>query len=68
MYNEHCVQGKLKISTFTKKLQAYGIKNIETTAHTFIRLSEKQRKIYTEEELKNTLINLKPIEISIQKK
>jgi hypothetical protein len=66
MFNEHKIKGKLKISEFSKLIIKYDDKNIEATGHTFFRLSEKQRKIYTEEELKKIISNDKPIEIGIQ--
>jgi hypothetical protein len=67
MFEEHKKDGKLKISLFLDELNKYGIENIETTDHTFFRLSEKQRKIYNEDELKKVIINNKPIEVVIQK-
>ena len=66
MIKEHEVDEKIKISTFIKKIKAYGYNNIETTAHTFFRLSEKQRKIYTEKELKTILFYETPLQVGIQ--
>lgn len=66
MIREHNIRCKLKGSDFTKKIQEYNPENIESTGHTFFRLSEKQRKIYTENELKKIVLNDKPIEVWIQ--
>lgn len=66
MFSEHKIKGKLKISEFSKLIIKYGADNIESTGHTFFRLSEKQRKIYTEEELKKIISSDKPIEVGIQ--
>jgi hypothetical protein len=52
MLDEHRIIEKIKVSEFIKEVRDYGIDYIETTKHTFFRLEEKQRKIYTEETLK----------------
>jgi len=67
MFDEHKKEGKLKITEFAGKLEHYGKENTESTSHTFFRLDEKQRKIYTEEELKNILFEQRPLETVIQK-
>ncbi len=67
MFEEHKVKGKVKISIFLKKIEEYGYENIEATDHTFFRLSQKQREIYTEEVLKKIIFNEKPLEVCIQK-
>ncbi|MCK5624770.1 hypothetical protein KAI04_02930 [Candidatus Pacearchaeota archaeon] len=67
MIEEHKVKDKIKISIFLKKIKEYGYENIEATAHTFFRLSQKQREVYTEEVLKKIIFNEKPLEVSIQK-
>lgn len=67
MFDEHKKDGKLKVSRFRESLAKFGEENLETTDHTFFRLSEKQRKIYTEKELKEIIFNNKPLEVIIQK-
>lgn len=67
MHNEHKKEGKIKVSTFLNQIKAYKKENIETTAHTFFRLSQKQRKIYTDGELKKVITQNKPLEVVIQK-
>ena len=67
MLDEHKVVDKLKISTFVQKIKEYGYNNIEATNHTFVRLSSKQRKIYTEKNLKDILFYETPIDVSLQR-
>ena len=67
MLDEHKVKDKIKVSKFTKELRELGYDYIEATGHTFIRLSQKQRKIYTEESLKKIIFNETPLEVSRQK-
>ena len=66
MIEEHKIKEKISIKTFIEKINNYGYENVEATSHTFLRLSQKQRKIYTEKELKETLFNKRPIEVSIE--
>ena len=63
---EHYKNGKISIKEFLFKLETFR-NNIEITAHTFFRLSEKQRKIYTELILKDFLLNKRPLEVWQQK-
>ena len=65
MVSEHNKKGKISRKEFIELINKYK-NNIETTDHTFFRLSEKQRKIYTEEKLKNYLLNDEPIEVWVQ--
>jgi len=63
---EHNKEEKISIKEFISKIELFK-NNIETTAHTFFRLSEKQRKIYNDSMLKDFLLNKKPLEIWKQK-
>ncbi len=67
MIDDHNIKEKVSVKNFLKKFNSYSTKSLEVTAHTFIRLSEKQRKLYKEEELINSIYSTKPIEVSIQK-
>ena len=67
MIDEHNIREKINVSKFIEKLNSYGYDNIEATKHTFFRLSEKQRKIYTEEKLKKIISTERPLEVSLQK-
>ncbi len=49
-----------------KVIKKYPKENIECTKHTFFRLSEKQREIFTCGELRDTLLNNKPFLVGIQ--
>ncbi|MEK6873561.1 MAG: hypothetical protein AABW91_01855 [Nanoarchaeota archaeon] len=66
MESEHKIVDKVKISLYIKKLKEYGYDNIEATEHTFFRLSQKQRKIYTENVLKDIIWNNEIFEVGIQ--
>ena len=67
MLDEHKVTEKIKVSEFIKEVKEYGYDYIEATKHTFFRLREKQRKIYTEETLKKIIFNETPIEVGREK-
>ena len=67
MLDDHKIKEKIKVSKFIKEVRDYGSNYIEATEHTFIRLSQKQRKIYTEESLKKIIFNETPLEVSRQK-
>ncbi len=49
-----------------KTIKKFSKENIECTSHTFFRLSEKQREIFTCEELREILLNNKPFLAGIQ--
>ncbi|HJX50104.1 MAG TPA: hypothetical protein VJ438_01445 [Candidatus Nanoarchaeia archaeon] len=66
MEKEHRIIEEIKIIKFIQKVKAYGLDNIETTEHCFFRLSQKQRKIHTEEELKRIVWNEKPLLVGIE--
>lgn len=67
MLDEHKIKEKIKVSDFIKEVRDYGEDYIESTIHTFIRLSEKQRKIYNEEFLKKIIFNETPLEVGREK-
>jgi len=67
MLDEHNLKEKIKVSEFIKKIKDYGENNIESTNHTFFRLNQKQRKIYTEEQLKTIIFNDIPVEVGVEK-
>ena len=66
MITDTKIEEKVSITKFIKIINQYNEKNIECTEHTFFRLSEKQRKIFTCEELKKILLNEKPFLVGIQ--
>jgi len=58
----HNKKGKISIKDFSERINKFKDK-VETTKHTFFRLSEKQRKIYDEKTIKDILLNQKPLQI-----
>ena len=66
MFNETKIEKKVEIEEFIKFIQDYNAEQIECTSHTFFRLSEKQRKIYTCDELKKIVTKKKPFLVGIQ--
>jgi len=62
MIKEHEKKGKIKVDNFLKKVRGCG-GELETTDHTFFRLSEQQRKIYDERVLKDFIFNKHPLEV-----
>jgi len=66
MFNDTKIKEKIEIEDFLKILSKYSKDKIDCTKHTFFRLSEAQRKIYTCEELKKILIQQKPFLVGLQ--
>jgi len=60
------IKKRVEVEEFLKLLKEYKPEQIECTSHTFFRLSEKQRKIYTYEELKKVLTKEKPFLVGFQ--
>ena len=61
------IKKKVNIQNFIGLIKRYKSEEIECTEHTFFRLSEKQRKIFTCRELKDILLNYVPFLVGIQK-
>lgn len=66
MFNETKIEKRVDVDTFLDFLRNYKEEGIECTIHTFFRLSKKQRKIYTYDELKRILTKEKPFLVGIQ--
>ena len=60
------IKKKVEVKEFLKFLKEYGSEQIECTHHTFFRLSEKQRKIFTCEQLKEIITTKRPFLVGIQ--
>jgi len=60
------IKKKVEIKDFINIIKKYNAEQIECTIHTFFRLSQKQRKIFTSEELKNILLKETPFLVGIQ--
>ena len=66
MFDGTRIRRKVDINGFIKFVKEHKGEQIECTSHTFFRLSEKQRKIYTCDELRKILIQQKPFLVGIQ--
>ena len=66
MFEETKIEKRVNVEEFIKFIQEYNEEQIECTLHTFFRLSEKQRKIYTREELIRILTREKPFLVGFQ--
>jgi len=60
------IKKKVEVKEFLKFLKEYESEQIECTHHTFFRLSEKQRKIYTCKELRKILTQEVPFLVGFQ--
>jgi len=60
------IEKKVSIDGFIKIIEKYKPEQIECTEHTFFRLSQKQRGIFTCEKLKKILLSEKPFLVGIQ--
>ena len=59
---------RVKIEEFLEQIRGYSKEQIECTNHTFFRLSEKQREIYTCEKLREYLFYEVPFLVGLQEK
>jgi len=66
MFEDTRIKKRIDVGEFTKFLCEYNKEQIKCTEHTFFRLSEKQRKIYSCDELKRILIYEKPFLVGFQ--
>jgi len=66
MFDETKIEKRVDIEEFIKFIQEYGEGQIECSEHTFFRLSEKQRKVYTCNELKKIITKESPFLVGIQ--
>ena len=66
MFKDTQIGKKLNVDKLLSIIKKYKEEDIECTSHTFFRLSEKQRKIFTCVDLKRILLNEKPFLAGIQ--
>jgi len=66
MFGDTKIKEKLGIDKFMKLINKYSPEQIECTSHTFFRLSQKQREIFTCEKLRKILLKMKPFLVGIQ--
>lgn len=60
MFDSTKIQKRVDTEEFTGFIKEYPEEQIECTKHTFFRLNEKQRKIYTCQELRKILTQEEP--------
>ena len=66
MFEETKIKKKVEIAEFIGFIKKYKPEQIECASHTFFRLSEKQRKIYTCDELRKILTQETPFLVGFQ--
>lgn len=66
MFNNTKIKKRVDVNKFVKFIKEYKKEQIGCTEHTFFRLSQKQREIFTCEELKRILFDEKPFLVGIQ--
>ncbi|MBR9701428.1 hypothetical protein GOV13_00735 [Candidatus Pacearchaeota archaeon] len=66
MFNGTKIEKKVDIANFLEFLKDYKKEQIECTHHTFFRLSEKQRKIFTCKQLREIITTKRPFLVGIQ--
>lgn len=66
MVKGHRIERKIKVGDFLDMLKNYSRENINCTDHTFFRLSEKQRKIFKCERIRDYLLDEIPHLVGIQ--
>jgi len=66
MFDETKIEKRVDIEEFIKFIREYGEGQVECSEHTFFRLSEKQRKVYTCNELKRIITKESPFLGGIQ--
>ena len=67
MIDGYQIKEKMSIKTFLEKFNSYSPEDLDITPHAFFRLSQKQRKLYKEEDLINTIYSIRPVEVAIHK-
>jgi len=66
MIKGHKIEKKIDLDYFLELINNIKEENIITTKHSFFRLKESQRKIYSEQIIKDYILGGKPILIGIQ--
>jgi hypothetical protein len=66
MFDDTKIKEKISSKKFLKTIREYSAEKIECTSHTFFRLSQKQREIFTSDELKEILLTKIPFLVGIQ--
>ena len=62
----HIINREISVKEFQEQLAYYSKEQVQCTDHTFFRLSEKQRKLFKCEEIKEMLFGQTPVFVGIQ--
>ena len=66
MLDPNKIKKKVPVNDFIGLIRKYNPSNIEDSGHAFKRLSQKQREIFSIEEIRNILLKDKPFLVGIQ--
>lgn len=66
MRKGHKIKEFIDIADFVERIKRYPREKIECTGHTFIRLSERQREVFTCEILRDILLGETPVRVGMQ--
>ena len=66
MIKGHQIERKEEVETFLARVKYFQNNDIECTGHTFFRLSEKQRKLFKCEHIKEIILHSVPLLVGIQ--
>lgn len=66
MFIGNRLRDKIEVQDFIGKIRSYGPESIECSNHTFFRLGEKQRALFTCENIRQILLNGVPVLAGIQ--
>ncbi len=66
MLGDTKIKERVSTKKFLEIISKYDAKNLECTSHTFFRLSQKQREIFTSNELRKIVLKEKPFLVGIQ--
>jgi len=62
----HRIKKRINVNTFRDIIAGYSKDSITCTDHTFFRLSEKQRKIFTCKDIKEYILENTPVFVGVQ--
>ncbi len=66
MVKGHLIASFEEVSVFLERIRSFDSNSIDCSDHAFFRLSEKQRKVFTCEKIKDYLLNQTPLKVGIQ--
>ena len=66
MIKGHRIEKFEEVKNFLNRIEAYDETRMESTKHTLFRLSERQRKVFSCENLKRILLHENPLKVGIQ--